>query len=159
MITTLFIRFSLLLLQISTIAFNWVYNMIFGNFSFFIPKEAKKGIVISMKWFRYLMTVLMPPFGIFLHKGMYGWFSIGVCMLITYMSWIGGIIYAFVICVRNRYADQYEDREIIKALKDNLDDKGNINTEMSAFWSMLIFFGTILLVLFLLIKYSSEFNV
>jgi hypothetical protein len=48
-ITTLFIKFLLLLLQISTIAFDWVMNLIFVNFSAIIHNEIKKGKVISLK--------------------------------------------------------------------------------------------------------------
>ena len=141
-VTTFSIKFILLLMQISSIAFDWVYTLTMGNINF-LPNEASKGIVISMKWFRYFMTVIMPPFGIFLHKGLYGWFSMLVCMIITYINFIAGIIYAFVICMRNRYADQYEDREIRKAMAKNPE---NITTEKdaSALWSMLVFLFIIL---------------
>jgi len=118
-VTTLFIKFMVLLLQISTIAFDWVNNLIFGNFNGIIPSSLKKGTVISLKWFRYAMTVLMPPFGIFLSKGIYGWFNILVCILLTYINYLVGIVYAFVITMRNRYADQYEDQQMIKALAAN----------------------------------------
>jgi uncharacterized membrane protein YqaE (UPF0057 family) len=152
MCTTLFIKFSLLLLQISTIAFEWVNALIFGNFVGIIPSGAFAGTVISMKWFRYFMTVIMPPFGVFLHKGLYGWFNIFVCVLITYISYIGGIIYAFVICMRNRYADQYEDYEITKAISRN--PELNSNGDWNAFWGMIVFLFIILGCLSLMIYYS-----
>ena len=61
----------------------------------------------------------MPPFGVLLSKGLYGWFNILVCVIITYINFIAGIVYAFVITSRNRYADQYEEREIAIALDKN----------------------------------------
>ena len=61
------------------------------------------------------MNVLMPPFGIMLSKGMYGWFSILVCVLLTYIHYLAGIIYAFIITMHNRYADQYEQYQIKKS--------------------------------------------
>jgi len=70
------LRFTLYIFDITQYAYNWTANMIFGNFQGIIPKSWGKGKVISTKFFRYTMNVLMPPFGIMLSKGMYGWFSI-----------------------------------------------------------------------------------
>jgi uncharacterized membrane protein YqaE (UPF0057 family) len=150
MITTLFIKFMVILLQISTIAFDWVNNMIFGNFKGIIPNEIKKGKVISLKWFRYAMTVLMPPFGVFLSKGIYGWFNILVCVVLTYINYLLGIIYAFVITMRNRYADQYEDQEIIQALAANPPEeaKADINALIGSIGFSIIILGAIFFMLF-----------
>ena len=118
-VITLFLKLMFNLLSISTYAFEWVNNITFGNFAGLIPSSLTKGKVISMKFFRYIMTVLMPPFGVLLSKGLYGWFNILVCVIITYVNFIAGIVYAFVITSHNRYADQYEDREISIALSKN----------------------------------------
>jgi len=152
MITTLFIKFALLLLQISTIAFDWVNELLFGNFVGILPSGLTKGKVISMKWFRYFMTVIMPPFGVFLHKGLYGWFNILVFLVICYVNYVVGIIYAFVICMRNRYADQYEDYELQKAISNNPEQTTDGNYD--AFWTLLVFLFIILGCLFLMIKFS-----
>lgn len=149
-ITTLFIKFMVLLLQISTIAFDWVNNMIFGNFKGLIPNEIKKGKVLSMKWFRYAMTVLMPPFGVFLSKGVYGWFNILVCVVLTYINYLLGIVYAFVITMRNRYADQYEDNEMIQALAANPPEeaKADVNALIGSIGFTIIVMGSIFFMLF-----------
>jgi uncharacterized membrane protein YqaE (UPF0057 family) len=118
-VTTLIIKVFINIVNISKIAFDWVYNMMFGAFNGIIPTSASGGTVISMKYFRYLVTVLMPPFGILVTKGLYGWFSVLVCIVITYVNFMAGIIYAFVITSRNRYADQYEEYDIATALKDS----------------------------------------
>ena len=93
-----------------------MYNMFYANFHGIIPSSLTGGAVISMRFFRYLFTVLMPPFGILLSKGVYGWFSILVCIIITYVNYMAGIVYAFVLTSRNRYADQYEAKNIKDAL-------------------------------------------
>ena len=149
MITTLFIKLMVILLQISTIAFDWVNNMIFGNFKSIIPSALKKGTVISLKWFRYAMTVLMPPFGVFLSKGVYGWFNILVCIVLTYMNYLLGIVYAFVITMRNRYADQYEDNQMIKALAANppAQQIADINALIGTVGFVVIILGSIFLML------------
>lgn len=114
MIVTFILKIVFNVMKIATFAFDWVYNIIFGNFSGIIPipQDILGGTVISLKYFRYILTVLMPPFGILLSKGLYGWFSILVCMLITYVNFFAGIIYAFIITSRNRYSDQYEEYEL-----------------------------------------------
>ena len=118
-IVTLVIKLGVNLFTISTYAFNWMYNMMFGLFNGIIPSSIIGGTVISMRYIRYAITVVMPPFGIFASKGLYGWFSILVCIVITYINFIAGMVYAFVVTARNRYADQYEANNIAIAMSDS----------------------------------------
>jgi len=144
-ITGLIIRLSLLLLQIASLAFDFTYNLIFGNFNGIIPSSLKQGKVVSMKWFRYAMTVMMPPFGVFLNKGIYGWFNILICILLTYINYLVGIVYAIVITMRNRYADQYEDKQMQIAISNNPPEQvqADINALVGALVFVLILFGSI----------------
>lgn len=141
----LIIKFTLLLLQIASLAFDFTYNLIFGNFNGIIPSSLKKGKVVSMKWFRYIMTVLLPPFGVFLNKGIYGWFNILVCMILTYIYYLLGIIYAIVITMRNRYADQYEDKQMTIALANNPPEevKADLNALIGSSAFVIILLGSI----------------
>ena len=145
MASTFCIRILLILLQITSIAFGWVNNLIFGNLKGIIPNEIQKGAVVSLKWFRYAMTILMPPAGVFLSKGIYGWFNIIVCIVITYINFIAGIIYAFVITMRNRYADQHEDESYRRAIKDNeiSESTADLNALFSTIGFTLIILGSI----------------
>ncbi len=149
MVSTFFIRIFIILLQITSIAFDWVNNLIFGNLKGIIPNEIQKGAVVSLKWFRYAMTILMPPAGVFLSKGIYGWFNIIVCIVITYINFIAGIIYAFVITMRNRYADQYEDNAYKSAIKANplAESTADLNALFSTIGFILIILGSIGLML------------
>ena len=117
-IITLILKISINMFTICTYAFDWIYGLAFGTFKGIIPKSIVGGTVFSMKYIRYLITVLMPPFGILVTKGLYGWFNVLVCIVITYVNFMAGIIYAFVITARNRYADQYEEYELLKARND-----------------------------------------
>jgi len=141
----LIIKFALLLLQIASLAFDFTYNLIFGNFNGLIPSSLKKGKIVSMKWFRYLMTVLLPPFGVFLNKGIYGWFNILICMILTYIHYLLGIVYAIVITMRNRYADQYEDKQMKIALANNPPEevKADLDALIGSLAFVLILFGAI----------------
>ena len=133
LIIYLLLKFTFYLFDITQYAYNWVTNILFGNFQGIIPKSWGKGKVISTKFFRYTMNVLMPPFGIMLSKGMYGWFSILCCILITYVNYLAGIIFAFIITAKNRYADQYESYQL-QLLNNNPIYQEN-STDTSAFFS------------------------
>jgi uncharacterized membrane protein YqaE (UPF0057 family) len=137
LIIHLFLKFTFYLFDITQYAYNWVTNILFGNFQGIIPKSWGKGKVVSTKFFRYTMNVLMPPFGIMLSKGMYGWFSILVCVLLTYIHYLAGIIYAFVITTHNRYADQYEQYQMKKFEQEY--DQVEVEQDMKAFFSTLVF--------------------
>jgi uncharacterized membrane protein YqaE (UPF0057 family) len=151
-ITTFLLKIIVMLLQIANIGFDWVMNSIFGNFSAIIPNEAKKGKVVSLKWFRYAMTIMMPPFGVFLSKGIYGWFNILVCTVLTYLHFLIGIIYAFVITMRNRYADQYEDNAARDALSKNpnINSDADINALIGSICFSAILIGFIMLMMYYL---------
>ena len=136
-IVTLILKFSANMLTICTTGFQWLYNIIFVNFNGIIPSSLSGGAVVSLRFFRYMMTVIMPPFGILLSKGLYGWFSIIVCIIITYVNYLAGIVYAFVLTSRNRYADQYEAKNI----KDELAKKDN-QTLVAAVTDTTALFGT-----------------
>lgn len=142
-----FLKFSFYIFDITTYAFNWVGNITFGNFLGIIPSSLKKGKVISTKFFRYTITVLMPPFGIVLSKGLFGWFSVLVCILITYVNFIAGIIYAFVITSRNRYADQYEiyQRLQYEKIYPQTEADEDISAFVSSLFVVILIVGTFIL--------------
>ena len=91
--------------------FRFVYDGIYGDFAGIIPSSEKFGQSISMKPFRIILTVLIPPLGIFLSKGLLGWFNILICFILTYIHFALGVIYALVVTYTNRYADRYENAE------------------------------------------------
>ena len=119
MISTFFIKITVILLQITSISFDWMNNLIFGNLKGLIPNEVTKVAVISLRLVRYSMTVIMPPMGVFFSKGIYGWFNIIICTILTYMNFLVGIIYAFIITMNNRYADQYGKQAYASAIINN----------------------------------------
>jgi len=145
------LKFFFYMYDIGRYSFEWIGNMAFGNFSGIIPKSFKKGKVITTKFFRYTLNVLMPPFGIMLSKGVFGWFSILVCTLITYVNFFAGIVYAFVITSRNRYADQFEEYQ--KKKYSSLYSQQEATEDISAFVSSLCVIGMIGLVFFFIFSY------
>lgn len=125
-------RCMVFLLKITKYAFNLVNTYAFGNFNGIFPSTITGGKVYSLRFMRYIMTVLLPPFGVFLSKGLYGTFNVFICLILTYINYIAGIVYALVITMRNRYADQYEEYEY-NVLKANNPDESIIPTDSTAF--------------------------
>lgn len=91
--------------------FSLVYSSIYASGSDIIPNSQKFGAAFSMKPIRILITVLIPPLGVFIHKGILGYFNIILCFILTYISFPLGVIYALVVTYKNRYADRYEQAE------------------------------------------------
>ena len=59
--------------------------------------------------------------------------SILCCILITYVNYLAGIIFAFIITAKNRYADQYESYQL--QLFNNNPIYQENSTDTSAFFS------------------------
>jgi uncharacterized membrane protein YqaE (UPF0057 family) len=110
-IIKLFQRITELIWEFGSLGFGSVYDIFYGSYEGAIPSSEKFGTIVSFKYIRYIITFLVPPAGVFLSKGLYGWFNVIICFILTYIHIILGIIYAFVITFRNRYADRYEEME------------------------------------------------
>ena len=151
MIVELFLKLVFYLFDITKYSFNYINGILLGNFQGIIPKSFTKGKVITTKFFRYTITALMPPFGIILSKGIYGWFSVLVCGLLTYVNFLAGMIYAFVITSKNRYADQYEEYQT-KLFANNYPQE-EANEDISAFVSTMSLITLIGLFIFFCFRY------
>ena len=147
----LILKLIFYMFDICQYAFDWVINLTFGNFQGLIPQSFSKGKVISTKFFRYTVNVLMPPFGIMLSKGLYGWFSVLICIIITYVNFIAGIIYTFVITSRNRYADQYEN--VQTAIFTKKYPAKEADEDISAFVGSLTFVGMLGILFYFIFSY------
>jgi uncharacterized membrane protein YqaE (UPF0057 family) len=51
----------------------------------------------TVPWTVILATVLFPPSGVFMELGLTGWIQILVCLLLTFMFYFPGLIYALII--------------------------------------------------------------
>jgi uncharacterized membrane protein YqaE (UPF0057 family) len=153
-IVTLILKFLINIFKVCTEGFYWMYNFIFINFDGILPSSLSGGAVVSLRFFRYIFTVIMPPLGILMSKGLYGWFSVLVCIIITYVNYMAGIIYAFVITARNRYADQYEAQNIKSALakanNETLSDALKNNTALLGTCGFVLVIG---LVFFMMLSF------
>jgi uncharacterized membrane protein YqaE (UPF0057 family) len=66
-------------------------------------------VVIRYNFIRYLITIILPPMGIFMSKGLYGWVNILLSMMLMYISYPIGIIYGMIISFNSYYSDYYQN--------------------------------------------------
>lgn len=143
-------RFIISVFSFVETGFNFIMAYTFGNFSGLFPNVDKYGTLISYRFFRYIVNILLPPIGVFLAKGLYGWFNIFICFIITYVHYVAGIIYCFVITSHNRYADLYEKTEYEKIAKINENYK---NKGKGDIFALLIIVGLIVIFIGLIIAF------
>ena len=80
-------------------------------------------------YLRYLITLLVPPIGIFMSKGISGWINIVLSIGLMYINYFLGIAYGVLITFNSFYSDFYQQkeeqnyREIIE--NENIDEKSN----------------------------------
>jgi uncharacterized membrane protein YqaE (UPF0057 family) len=143
----LIFKFFFTTLDISVYAFDYIYNLIFGNFNGIFPSVNKYGSMYTYKSLRYIITIFVPPLGVLMGKGLMGWFNIIICLVICYVNYLAGIVYAFVITANNRYADRYERRNIeaIKAQQAEANMEGY--KHKSPFYAGIFFIIFIILII------------
>jgi uncharacterized membrane protein YqaE (UPF0057 family) len=70
-----------------------------GLFFGLIHNKSKRnnGKCLQMYWFRTIVTILLPPFGVFMARGVMGLPYILLCSLLTAFLYFPGLIYAFLV--------------------------------------------------------------
>lgn len=151
-----------LIADFSSGGFSLIYTSIYNTGTDIIPSSEKFGQAISMKPLRILLTVMIPPLGVFLSKGIMGWFNILLCFILTYISFPLGVIYALVVTYKNRYADLYEKTEgqrifMIKEYVRSCTGEADKITELGdGHWSSIIYVGIFLFGLFGLLAWAFK---
>ena len=145
-------RLIVFLLKITQYGYDIFDNYIWGNFDGVLPNTITGGQVLSYRYLRYIMTLLLPPVGVFMGKGLYGFFSIFICVILTYINYIAGIVYAIIVTLNNRYAYQYEEKQY-KELKLRNPDITIADMDSTAFIGMIVFFALLFLAILIFLYY------
>lgn len=152
-----------LVMDFSSGGFRLVYDTIYDTGTDLIPSSEKFGQAISMKPIRIIITVLIPPLGVALCKGLiFGWFNVLLCFILTYISFPLGVIYALVVTYKNRYADRYEEAErqrifmIKEYVRSCTGDADKITDLNDGRISSLVYVGIFLLGLFGLLYWAFK---
>lgn len=159
----IFLNLFEMIVDFGQYGFSFVINNIYGTDAQLIPNNEKFGTAVSLKYVRFFITLFIPPLGVFINKGLYGWFNVLLCFLLTYIHFILGAVYAFVITFRNRYADRYERVEkmrldLIKQYVRSCTGEGDEITDMNdGSPSSLIYSIIFFICLFTLLYYGFSF--
>ena len=99
--------------------FNFVQEQFFSDFKGLLAGKlkSKKGTCIEYTFFRYFMTLMLPPMGVFLSRGISAWFNILLCGLLCFIKYFPGLIYAIIIIQKAPYAERYKEMKRAKLAK------------------------------------------
>ena len=162
-IMDIFLNLFEMIVDFGQYGFTFVISNIYGTDAQLIPNTEKFGTAVSLKYVRFFITLFIPPLGVFINKGLYGWFNVLLCFLFTYIHFILGAVYAFVITFRNRYADRYEKVEkmrldLIKQYVRSCTGEGDEITDMNdGSPSSLIYSLIFFMCLFALLYYGFSY--
>lgn len=114
----------------------------------------KHGSCYSYKYLRYFITLILPPLGVFMAKGLRGIITVLISLGLTYIYYPIGMIYSFVISSRSRYGDYYEKHQELKFNMIN-DEKDNNNANGIEFIVGAI---VIIFILFMIVYLSMKYS-
>lgn len=116
-----------LILSILFSMFMAVFNMIAGwflkrkgdlIFSEITDKNKKGGLCFSMWIFRTILTILVPPYGVFMARGLKngGFVRIMLCCILTGLFYVPGLLYALIITNSSSIAE--EEKKYVQCLRE-----------------------------------------
>lgn len=136
-----------MIIDILADSFAFVDHMFFSDFKGILAGKfkSKKGMCFEYTYFRYFITIMIPPMGIFLSRGITACVNIVICAFLCMINYYPGLIYAFIVIQTAPYANHYANMKRDKLRKA----KSEVGSpEESADAGPLFFFGlTMVLVL------------
>jgi uncharacterized membrane protein YqaE (UPF0057 family) len=128
-------------------AFTFVQNAFFSDFKGFLAGKLKpkKGTCFEYTFFRYFMTLMLPPMGIFLARGISGWYNILICGLLCFIKYFPGLVYALIIMQSAPYSKRYQEMKRDKLTKSKAEDNKKTSAAEIQYTPLLIFIGAIII--------------
>ena len=82
----------------------------FWFFGLINNKHKDNGICMSLWVPRTIITILLPPFGVYMARGINGFKYVMICSLLTCVFYFPGLIYAFIVMGNSKTAEEnYKD--------------------------------------------------
>ena len=101
-----------LLKDIFMIVFEIIGNIFLGKvkgdmfFGLINNKHKENGICMSLWVPRTIITILLPPFGVYMSRGINGLKYVIICALLTCVFYFPGLIYAFIVMGNSKIAEE-----------------------------------------------------
>jgi uncharacterized membrane protein YqaE (UPF0057 family) len=123
--------------------FAFVDEMFFSDFKGVLAGKfkSKKGMCFEYTYFRYFITIMIPPMGVFLARGVSAWYNIAICAFLCMIYYFPGLIYAFIVIHNAPYANRYQEMKRDKLKKAKEENGQTTDTDSSP----LFFFGLAIL--------------
>jgi uncharacterized membrane protein YqaE (UPF0057 family) len=140
-------------------SFTYVQNTFFSDFKGFLAGKLKqkRGACFEYTFFRYFMTLMLPPMGIFLARGISGWYNILLCGLLCFVKYFPGLIYALIVIQNAPYSKRYQDmkrKKLEKSKAQYQTDKSGIEVS----YTPLIFFVLAMIITIIVVYISMLSN-
>jgi uncharacterized membrane protein YqaE (UPF0057 family) len=139
-------------------SFQFVDEMFFSDFKGVLAGKfkSKNGFCFEYTYIRYFITIMIPPMGVFLARGISSWFNLLVCGILSLVHYFPGLIYALIVIQSAPYANRYQEMKRDKLEKERAK---YAKEELKEFTPMIIFGLTLLLVIvFMLISLGVDPN-
>jgi uncharacterized membrane protein YqaE (UPF0057 family) len=119
--------------------FSFIDEMFFSDFKGVLAGKfkSKKGMCFEYTYFRYFITIMIPPMGVFLARGLAAWYNIAICAFLCMIYYFPGLIYAFIVIQTAPYANRYQEMKREKLKKAKEEQGKTLETESTP----LFFFG------------------
>ena len=126
-------------------AFTFVQNTFFSDFKGLLAGKLKpnKGICFEYTFFRYFMTLMLPPMGIFLSRGISGWYNIIICGLLCFIKYFPGLVYALIVMQSAPYSKRYQEMKRDKLAKSRAEEKKDRSSLEIEYTPLLMFIAAI----------------
>ena len=101
-----------LLKDIFMIVFEIIGNIFLGKvkgdmfFGLINNKHKDNGVCMTLWLPRTIITILLPPFGVYMARGIKGFKYVLICSLLTCAFYFPGLIYAFVVMGNSKIAEE-----------------------------------------------------
>jgi uncharacterized membrane protein YqaE (UPF0057 family) len=130
-----------------TSCFNFVQNTFFSDFKGFLAGKlkSKNGTCFEYTFFRYFMTLMLPPMGVFLSRGISSWYNILICGLLCFIKYFPGLIYALIVMQNAPYSKRYQEMKRDKLAKSRAEENKDRSAIEIEYTPLLIFIGAILI--------------
>lgn len=118
----------------------FVYNALFSEFKGVFAGKDKNGDCVNTSFMRYIITLIIPPMGIFMSKGLAGWPSLLICSILCFVNFFIGVIYAFIVTFNNKYSDRYQQKQL-QLIEENKKKRMGTSAENSnkySLWSIIV---------------------
>jgi uncharacterized membrane protein YqaE (UPF0057 family) len=116
----LVVTFYNMVFDILADSFAFIDEMFFSEFKGVLAGKfkSKKGVCMEYTYFRYFMTLMIPPMGVFLARGISAWFNIIICAFLSLVNYYPGLIYAIIVIQTAPYANRYQEMKRDKLAKE-----------------------------------------